>query len=197
MSPRIAALVLAAALPQASLAQSPAPPAVVKTKCAVCHGEKGETVGEDFPRLAGQHQAYLAKEIRDFQSGERQGIMQRMVRGLREADIVAIAAYFAAQPAAEPSATATELAASVGRYVFEKGNPQTGIPACKACHGEKAHGTATLPRLAGQHAAYLERQIREFTQRKRTNDNEIMHTIVERLTPQETRAVAEYLSSLP
>jgi cytochrome c553 len=197
MNARIASFLLAGALPLACPAQAAEPPAVVKTKCAVCHGEKGETIGEDFPRLAGQHEAYLAKQLHDFQSGGRQGIMPRMVRGLSEADIAAVAAHFASQVAVPPAAPASELASSVGRYLFTKGNPYSGIPPCMACHGEKAQGTATLPRLAGQHAAYLERQIQEFSQRKRTNDNEIMHTIVERLTPLETRAVAEYLSSLP
>lgn len=197
MNARMASLLLAGALPLASPAQAVEPPTVVKTKCGVCHGEKGETIGEDFPRLAGQHEAYLAKQLHDFQSGGRQGIMPRMVRGLSEADIAAVAAYFASQVAVPPAAPASELAASVGRYLFTKGNPYSGIPPCKACHGERAQGTAALPRLAGQHAAYLERQIQEFSQRKRTNDNEIMHTIVERLTPLEVRAVAEYLSSLP
>jgi cytochrome c553 len=55
----------------ASHAQSPDPPPAVKARCATCHGEKGETVGEDFPRLAGQHESYLEKQLRDFQSGAR------------------------------------------------------------------------------------------------------------------------------
>lgn len=68
---------------------------------------------------------------------------------------------------------------------------------CAACHGERGETTSEeFPTLAGQHAAYLERQLKEFTQRKRTNDNEIMHTIAERLTALEARAVAEYLASL-
>lgn len=178
-----------------ALAAPAAPPDVVKTKCATCHGEKGETVSEDFPRLAGQNEAYLAKQLGDFVSGARKGIMARMARGLSPAEIAAIAAYYAAQAGAAPAAP-TELAV-VGRYIHLRGNPHSGIPACKSCHGEQAHGTAQLPRLAGQHAAYLERQLREFTQRQRTNDNEIMHTIAERLTALEARAVAEYLASLP
>jgi cytochrome c553 len=196
MNARTLAVLAVCALPLASPAQSPSPPPAVKAKCAVCHGERGETVSEDFPRLAGQHEAYLAKQLRDFVSGTRKGPMVRMARGLTEEEIVAISRYYAAQPAPPPSAPPSEMAV-VGRYIHLKGNPTTGIPACKACHGEKAHGSAALPRLAGQHAAYLERQIQEFTQRKRTNDNEVMHTIAERLTPLETRAVAEYLSSLP
>jgi cytochrome c553 len=172
------------------------PPPVVKARCATCHGMRGETVSEDFPRLAAQHEAYLAKELRDFQTGARDSIMNRFAKGLSEADITALARYFALQPAPAPSGSATELAA-VGKYLYEKGNVYAGVPACKACHGERAHGTESLPRLAGQHASYLEREIKEFTQRKRTNDNAVMHTVAEKLTALEVRAVAEYLATLP
>lgn len=190
----LAALLALAAFP--AWTQAPAPPGVVKTKCATCHGEQGETASEEFPRLAGQHEAYLAKELRDFQSGNREGIMVRMARGLSADDIAAIARYYASQPASPPPGPPSELAA-VGKFLYHRGNPYSGIPACKGCHGEAAHGSALLPRLAGQHAAYLERQVKEFTQRRRTNDNEVMHAVAQKLTAMETRAVAEYLSSLP
>jgi cytochrome c553 len=189
----IACFAIAASTAQA---QVPAPPPAVKERCATCHGEKGETVAEDIPRLAGQHATYLEKQLRDFQSGARKSVMNRLARGLTAEEIVAVARYYAAQPAPAPAAPPADIAA-VGRFLHLRGNPYSGIPACKACHGENAHGTATLPRLAGQHAAYLQRQLQEFTQRKRTNDDEVMHTIAERLTALETRAVAEYLSSLP
>ncbi len=190
----LAAGILAFAM-MSSWGQAPAVPAVVAAKCALCHGEKGESAGEDFPRLAGQHEAYLAKQLHDFVAGRREGLMVRMARGLSDGDIAAIARFYATQPVS-PSAPPTELA-DVGRFIHLRGNPYAGIPACKVCHGASAHGTAQLPRLAGQNAAYLERQIRDFTQRKRTNDNEVMHTIAERLTALEARAVAEYLASLP
>ncbi len=192
MSKMAAAASLAAAV---AGAQAPEAPAVVGRKCALCHGEKGESAGDDFPRLAAQHAEYLAKQLRDFQAGRREGLMTRMAKGIPEDDVVAIAKYFAAQPAG-PGAPATEMS-PVGRYLFLHGNKWSGVPACKTCHGEAAHGTAALPRLAGQNADYLERQLREFHQRKRTNDNELMHAVAERLTPLEARALAEYLSTLP
>ena len=180
----------------AAWAQAPTPPEVVVTRCALCHGEKGESAGEEFPRLAAQHEAYLAKELRDFKAGRREGLMVRMVRGLSEEDIVAIARYYAAQPAPPAAPAPTELA-PVGRFIHLRGNPFSGVPACKACHGDAGHGNAQLPRLAGQNVSYLERQIREFTKRRRTNDNEVMHAVAGKLTALETRAVAEYLSTLP
>jgi cytochrome c553 len=196
MARSILAFVFIAIAATAARAQAPAPPAVVATKCSLCHGQNGESAGEDFPRLAAQHEAYLAKQLRDFKEGLRDGLMVRMVRGLSDDDVVAIARYFAAQPAPPAAAAPSELAA-VGRYLHLHGNRWSGVPACKTCHGEAAHGTVKLPRLAGQNASYLERQIREFTQRKRTNDNEVMHSVAEKLTPFETRAVAEYLATLP
>jgi cytochrome c553 len=192
----VTAVMFAACAAPVSRAQAPSPPAVVATKCALCHGETGESADEMFPRLAAQHEAYLAKELRDFKSGRRAGVMVRMARGLSEEDIVAIAKYFAAQPARAASGAPSEIAA-VGRFIHLRGNPYSGVPPCKTCHGEAAHGTPQLPRLAGQNAAYLERQIREFGNRARTNDNEVMHAVAATLTPLETRAVAEYLSALP
>lgn len=195
MARSVAVALLAAGVAMAAGAQAPAPPAVVAKKCALCHGERGESAGEDFPRLAAQHEDYLAKQLRDFRDGRREGLMVRMARGLPEDEIAAIARYYARQPAPAPAAPASELV-PVGRFTYLRGNPWSGVPACRTCHGEAALGTALLPRLAGQNAAYLERQIREFTQRKRTNDNEVMHVIAERLTALEARAVAEYLAAL-
>jgi cytochrome c553 len=179
-----------------AMAQAPAPPEVVVTKCSLCHGLKGESASEEFPRLAAQNEAYLAKQLGDFKAGRREGLMVRMVRGLPDEEIPVIARYFSGQSAPPAAATPPDIAA-VGRYIHLHGNTWSGVPACRVCHGESAHGTPKLPRLAGQNVAYLEKQIREFTQRQRTNDNEIMHSVAEKLTALETRAVAEYLSGLP
>lgn len=73
----------------------------------------------------------------------------------------------------------------------------SGVPSCSTCHGDKAYGTETLPRLAGQSARYLLSQLKDFNLRIRTNDNEAMHLVASRLTEMETKAVADYLSQLP
>jgi cytochrome c553 len=174
----------------------PALPAVVKGKCSLCHGERGEGTGEAFPRLAGQNEAYLVKELNDFLSGQRVGMMTRMAKGLMPEEIAVVAHYYASQPGVTPATPPSELA-TVGKYLYQHGNTYSGLPACKDCHGSSAHGTPHLPRLAGQHAAYLERQIKDFITRKRTNDNEVMHSVAEKATAFETRALAEYLASLP
>ena len=68
------------------------------------------------------------------------------------------------------------------------------MPSCASCHGPGGAGSTTLPRLAGQHAAYLETQLQQFSKRERNNDNAVMHTVVEKMTGLEMAAVSEYLS---
>jgi cytochrome c553 len=80
--------------------------------------------------------------------------------------------------------------------VYYRGNPYSGVAACATCHGADAHGSTTLPRLAGQHAQYTENQIKQFGRRERTNDNAVMHAIASKLSELETKAVAAYLSGL-
>ena len=84
--------------------------------------------------------------------------------------------------------------AAVGAYLYAHGNKFSGVPACASCHGANATGTDTLPRLAGQHAAYTESQLKQFSQRERANDNSIMHSVAVKMTALEMAAVAEYLS---
>jgi cytochrome c553 len=84
--------------------------------------------------------------------------------------------------------------AATGRLLYHNGLPQRGVPACASCHGPQALGTATLPRLAGQHAAYITAQLKQFHQRERTNDNAVMHAVASKMSASEMAAVAEYLS---
>ena len=70
------------------------------------------------------------------------------------------------------------------------------MAACATCHGSDAHGTTSLPRLAGQHAQYTENQLKQFNTRERNNDNAVMHGIASKLTELELKAVSAYLSGL-
>lgn len=167
---------------------------IVSGVCFVCHGAEGESSSEVFPRLAGQHAEYIAKQLENFKSGKRKSTaMADMVAKLTADEMVALGHYFEKQTAASEPAKDQALAA-VGRYIYHSGNKYSGLAACAGCHGPEAKGTATLPRLAGQYAAYTESQLKQFNQRERTNDNAIMHAIVSRMTALEMAAVAEYLS---
>lgn len=190
----------AACLPLASQAADAALLAraeeIVQGRCFICHGANGESSTPVFPRLAGQHSAYVSRQLADFQSGRRRSAaMQPMVADLSAEDIKALGVFFEAQPVQAHAVADAELAAQ-GRALFDKGNKASGVQACNACHGEQGQGTEELPRLAGQHALYLETQLRSFSQRLRTNDNAVMHRIASRLTEAEVRALAAYLSGL-
>ena len=168
---------------------------IIGGKCFLCHGVNGESTSELFPRLAGQHAEYVAKQLRDFQAGRRTSQMSEFAKGLTEADMLALGHYFEKQAGQPHEVTDTDLA-GLGRYLYLKGNSYSGVPACASCHGPKGLGTAALPRLAGQHAEYTVRQLKEFNKRTRTNDNAVMHAVASQLTELEARGLAEYLASL-
>lgn len=169
---------------------------IVQGRCFICHGSNGESSSPAFPRLAGQNAAYVKQQLADFLSGKRKSSsMQPMVEGLTPDDMAALGAWFAEQTTQGHPVEDRELA-GVGRFIYLRGNPYSGVAACATCHGSDGHGTATLPRLAGQHAQYLENQIKQFNRRERTNDNAVMQGIASKLSELETKAVAAYLSGL-
>lgn len=168
---------------------------IISGSCFLCHGATGESSSEVFPRLAGQHHEYIAKQLENFKSGARKSTAMRdMVAKLTPDEMLAVGKFYEKQsvPSEEPKDAGL---ASVGKYVFHNGNKFSGVPACASCHGAEAKGTVSLPRLAGQYAIYTETQLKQFNTRERTNDNAVMHSIVVKMTPLEMAAVAEYLSS--
>lgn len=167
--------------------------AVASERCAVCHGDQGQSVAPNFPRLAGQNAAYVYKQLKDFASGHRSSsVMLDKAQRLSEEQMWAIGQYY---QSLKPVVTRVvdEPLARVGEYVYERGNTHSALPACVICHGSAARGTAELPRLAGQHPDYIVRQMKAFKDRSRNNDNAIMHVVAERITEMELQAVAAYL----
>lgn len=66
--------------------------------CGACHGPDGNSTNPLWPKLAGQHAAYLVKQLEAFKSGERKDpLMSPMAAGLSEQDMKDLAAYYAAQ----------------------------------------------------------------------------------------------------
>lgn len=168
---------------------------IVSGVCFVCHGMAGESSSEVFPRLAGQHWEYIVKQLQQFKSGERKSTaMADMAAKLTADEMAALGKYFEKQPVVSEPAKDPGLAA-VGAYIYAQGNRFSGVPACASCHGADGLGSAALPRLAGQYAGYIESQLKLFNQRQRTNDNAVMHSIVEKMSPLEMAAVAEYLGA--
>lgn len=170
--------------------------AIVAGRCSLCHGPGGESASPVFPRLAGQHAEYIAKQLADFQSGKRKSdAMKTQAAELTPGEMKALGTFFEQKKASARPARDAELVA-VGRYVFNRGNPFSGLPACASCHGPQGHGTPQLPRLAGQHPRYIEDQLKQFDSRERTNDNAVMHAVASKLGELERNAVAEYIATL-
>lgn len=167
---------------------------IVGGSCFVCHGAEGESSSEVFPRLAGQHWEYIVKQLENFKSGKRKSTaMADMVAKLTPDEMAALGKFFEKQTAVVEPPKDIDLAA-VGKFIYHKGNKYSGLAACASCHGAEAKGTTSLPRLAGQYAAYTETQLKQFNQRERTNDNAVMHAITSKMSALEMAAVAEYLS---
>ena len=163
--------------------------------CFLCHGERGESTSEVFPRLAGQHAEYVAKQLAAFQSGQRKSsTMANMVTKLTADEMLALGSYYAQMSLPREAAKDPQLA-EMGRYLYHNGNKFSGVPACSSCHGAAAEGAANLPRLATQFSGYIQTQLKSFGRRARTNDNAVMHSVVEKMTELEMAAVAEYVSS--
>ncbi|HYM33109.1 MAG TPA: c-type cytochrome [Candidatus Cybelea sp.] len=165
--------------------------------CSSCHGLEGRSVSPTFPRLAGQQQEYLTVQLKAFRDHTRADphahtYMWGMAARLTDPTIDGLAAYYSSQkPAPGSSADPAEMAA--GQKIFEEGIPATEVPACKACHGEKAEGNGAFPRLAAQHRSYLESQLDAFASNARAN--EIMHATTKNLTPEQIRQVAAFLAA--
>ncbi|MBK6868431.1 MAG: cytochrome c4 [Burkholderiales bacterium] len=167
---------------------------IIGGSCFLCHGAEGESASEVFPRLAGQNAEYIAKQLENFKSGKRKSsAMVSMVTELTPEDMLALGEFYASRPPHKEAAKDLPLAA-VGQYIYHAGNKFSGVPSCASCHGPDGAGSNTLPRLAGQHAAYLDNQLKQFNKRERNNDNAVMHSVAEKMTALEMAAVSEYLS---
>lgn len=191
--PKAPVPVAAAAKPAQPSAELKRAQEIVAGRCSLCHGVEGESASPIFPRLAGQHPEYIAKQLSDFKAGRRKGTMNDQAAELTDEEMKALGAFFADKKPKAYNVSDQDLAA-VGRYIYHKGNSYSGVASCASCHGPTGDGTAQLPRLAGQHASYTEAQLKEFNKRERTNDNAIMHAIASKLTELEMRAVSVYLS---
>ncbi len=174
-----------------------------KTKsaaCGGCHGLDGNSPVPTYPKLAGQNEAYIVKQVKDFKANsDRQNpIMFGMVAALSEEDAADIGAYFQSQSIKEAAAfDAGKLAA--GREMYKGGDLQKGIPACQACHGPTGAGTAGIgfPQLGGQYVEYTLAQLKAFKNGSRKNDNKmLMRSIVEKMSEADMVAVANYIASL-
>lgn len=165
--------------------------------CQGCHGEDGNSIDELIPKLAGQYEKYISKQIRNYQAGVRSHeIMNAMAATLSDEDLADISSYFANQAKMKGNgATSNEQ----GKNIFLKGNLSQMVLACVNCHGISGKGLSPnspmFPVIGGQHKAYLLKQLIDFKEDDRVNSpNAIMNRIVRSLSNADLEALAEYIS---
>lgn len=174
---------------------------VKSVTCTACHGADGNSVNPAWPKLAGQHELYTARQLTLFKTGERKGtVMAGMVAGLNDEDMQNLGAYFAAQKSTIGSAD--ESLIEMGKAVYLGGNAKMKTPACMACHGVAGKGNplSGYPVLAGQHATYTEDRLRAYKAGETVaNDDvngKIMADVAKYLSDDEIKAVANYIQGL-
>ena len=164
--------------------------------CGACHNPDGNSLAPNFPKLAGQGQRYLEKQLHDIKSGKRTVLeMTGMLAAFSDQDLADIAAYFSSQKgsvgAADPKLVER------GRSLFNGGDLEKGMPACTGCHSPNGAGIALagFPHLSGQHSQYVTKQLTDFREGNRTNDGDAMtmRTIAGKLSNHDIEALASYI----
>lgn len=167
--------------------------------CGACHNPDGNSMAPNFPKLAGQGEKYLTKQLHDIKSGKRTVLeMTGMLAAFNDQDLADIAAYFASQKgsvgAADPKLVER------GRALFNGGDLSKGLPACTGCHSPNGAGLAAagFPHLGGQHSTYVAKQLTDFREGERTNDGDAttMRTIAAKLSNKDIEALSSYIQGL-
>ena len=165
--------------------------------CSTCHGPRGISTSPEFPILAAQRRGYLESQLEAFRAKTREekiahDFMWGIAGDLDDHMIDAISRYYATQ-SPPPGRPGDPALIAKGKELFDKGVPGRGIPSCTTCHGADAEGFADFPRLAGQHAKYIMKQI-EYIQGL-VRKAPVMHGIVKDLMPAEMQAIGVYVQS--
>ena len=166
--------------------------------CSACHGMDGNSVNPEWPNLAGQHETYILRQLKDFKAGTRQNpLMSPMAMILSDEDMADLAAYFSSQTVRGGETDPGKL--KLGQRVFRSGNVGANVMACAACHGPAGRGNAPagFPSVQGQHSTYVAAQLRAYKAGTRNTDpNQMMRDIAARLSEEEIDAVASYMQGL-
>jgi cytochrome c553 len=176
----------------------------VALNCAACHEGSAANPAHLIPTLDGMDAEAVFKQLADYRSGKRAwGVMNAIAKALPIQDSADVAAYFASRTGRLQANSGERIPqggrgfrqSDVGARLVFAGDPQRGIAPCSACHGPGGYKIGA-PALAGQYAAYIERQLAGFAQGIRHNDiYEQMRAIARQLTPDEMKAVAVFYGS--
>ena len=171
---------------------------IINNLCITCHAIDGNSAISSNPKLAGQHAAYITKQLNNFKSGLRENaVMASMVANLTEKDMINLGQYFSEQSILLSMAQKNGVG-SLGEDIFRAGIKSKGVAACASCHGPSGHGIPDkYPRLNAQHSQYTLSQLNAFRLELRKNDpDSVMRTIAQKLTEKEMQAVADYIQGL-
>lgn len=173
--------------------------------CVACHGADGNSLITQYPKLAGQHEKYLEKQLKELKlgmtSGGKQGrnepVMGAMAMSLSEEDMADLAAYYASLPISSNSTP--ENVVDEGKVLYTAGNAERGVTACIACHGPRGNGTelSGFPKISDQHADYIKAQLEKFRDGSRNNDmNAMMRDVAKKLTDADIDTLSKYVGGL-
>lgn len=167
--------------------------------CGACHGPDGNSLAPNFPKLAGQGQRYLLKQLHEIKDGKRVVLeMTGLLTNLNDQDLADIAAYYGAQKGTVGAAD--EKLVARGEALFRGGKLDQGMPACTGCHLPNGVGNAQagFPHLGGQHADYIKKQLTAFREGDRTNDGDtmVMRSIAAKLSNKDIEALSQYIQGL-
>lgn len=168
--------------------------------CFACHGPGGNgAINPEWPKLAGQHSAYIAEQLGEFKTAKRKNpVMLGQAAALSDDDMHNLAAYFASQKPVPGVASKDSVA--VAEKLYRAGDTARGLPACSACHGPTGAGNAAaeFPRIGGQNTGYAANQLKSYKSGERgaAGKGQIMATIAAKLSDQEIQALSSYISGL-
>ncbi|MEC6908911.1 c-type cytochrome [Photobacterium piscicola] len=175
------------------------------TTCVACHGSDGNATIGQYPKLAGQHADYLAKQLADYKlavtssgaQGRSNAVMAGMAAALSATDMADLSAYFSSLPLSGNTTPKNVIAIAEPLYRF--GDPERGIAACISCHGPRGNGSSLsgFPKISGQNAQYTQLQLQAFRSSARNNDlNAMMRSVAVKLSDDEISALSAYVGGL-
>ncbi len=158
--------------------------------CAACHGADGNSTNPLYPILAQQDARYLYLELKDFKEGRRKDpLMSPVAATLEQSDMLALADYFSTQKQKPAGFKADPAKVAAGRKKADE-------VLCSMCHGGNFVGQNEIPRVAGQHYAYIKKQLEDFKAKRRTNDAGNMTSVTTGLSDDDIDNLAQYVANL-
>ncbi len=162
--------------------------------CVSCHGSDGSgDIAGSVPRIAGQYRGILVRQLLDFRRGKRWDYRMEGVTASHNAipelqDVADVTAFISEMQWNGPRGMGDGHFADRGASVFGA--------RCASCHGVTGEGDEAdgVPRLGGQHAAYLSRQIYDAVDGRRPQLARTHNRHFEKLVFEEVRGIADYLS---